>query len=120
MPGIGPTIAESVVQFFGRPATKALLDKFKVVGVRPAAPRAAARGRLSGKTFVFTGTLRRFSRRDAADRVTALGGVVGETLSARTSYLVAGEAAGSKLDRARKLGVTVLDEAQFLQLLEEA
>jgi DNA ligase (NAD+) len=120
VPGIGPTIAESVVQFFAQPATKALRDKLKAVGVRPEAPRAAARGRLSGKTFVFTGTLRRFSRRDAADRVTALGGVVGETLSARTSYVVAGEAAGSKLDRARKLGVTVLDEAQFLQLLEEA
>ncbi len=120
VPGIGPTIAESVVEFFRQPATRALLDKLRAVGVRPEAPRAVRRGRLSGKTFVFTGTLRRFSRRDAAERVTALGGTVAETISARTSYLVAGEAPGSKLDRARKLGVAVLEEEQFLRLLEEA
>ncbi len=120
VPGIGPTIAESVVEFFKQPATMALLRKLEAVGVHPEAPRAARRGRLSGRTFVFTGTLRRFSRREAAERVIALGGTVAETISARISYVVAGEAAGSKLDRARKLGVTVLDEEQFLHLLEEA
>jgi DNA ligase (NAD+) len=120
IPGIGPTIAQSVVEFFSRPATRALLDKLKAVGVQPEAPRTTSQGRLSGKTFVFTGTLRRFSRRDAAERVTALGATVVDTISARTSYLVAGEAPGSKLERARRLGVTVLDEEQFLRLLEEA
>src|SRR5262249_7404586 len=119
IPGIGPTIAQSVVEFFSRPATRALLDKLKAVGVQPEAPRAASQGRLSGETFVFTGPLRGFSRRDAAERVTALGATVVDTISARTSYLVAGEAPGTKLERARRLGVAVLDEEQFLRLLEE-
>jgi DNA ligase (NAD+) len=120
VPGIGPTIAQSVAEFFSRPATRALLDKLKAEGVQPETPRAVRQGRLSGKTFVFTGTLRRFSRRDAVERVTALGGTVVETISARTSYLVAGDSPGSKIDRARRLVVTVLDEEQFLRLLEEA
>jgi DNA ligase (NAD+) len=119
VPGIGPTIAQSVVEFFAQPATRALLRKFPAVGVRPeaAAPKG---GRLQGKTFVFTGTMEGLSRRDAAERVTALGGTISESVSARTTYLVAGDAPGSKLDRARKLGVTVLDERAFLKLLEGA
>ncbi|HYM90863.1 MAG TPA: NAD-dependent DNA ligase LigA [bacterium] len=117
VPGIGPTIAQSVVEFFNQPSTRALLHKLRAAGVRPQAP-AASRGRLAGKTFVFTGTLERLSRRDAADRVTALGGAVSDGVSARTTYLVAGAASGSKLDRARKLGVAVLDEPAFLKLVE--
>ncbi len=118
VPGIGPTIAESVVEFFNQPSTRALLGKLRAARVRPQAP-AASRGRLAGKTFVFTGTLERLSRRDAAERVTALGGAVSDSVGARTTYLVAGAASGSKLDRARKLGVAVLDEPAFLKLLED-
>ncbi len=119
VPGIGPTIAQSVVEFFQQPATRALLGKLRAAGVRPEAAKASKRGRLRGKTFVFTGTLGRFSRRDAAERVAALGGSVADSLSAGTSYLVAGDAPGSKLDRARKLGVAVLDERAFMKLLED-
>jgi DNA ligase (NAD+) len=118
VPGIGPTIGASVVEFFAQPATRALLRKLRRVGVTPAPPEAPAPGRLSGKTFVFTGTLARFSRREAAERVTALGGAVVESVSRRTTYVVAGEGAGSKLERARKLGVTVLDEDGFARLLD--
>jgi DNA ligase (NAD+) len=120
VPGIGPTIAQSVVEFFQQPATKTLLQKLRAVGVRPEAAAASKTGRLQGTTFVFTGSLERFSRRDAAERVAALGGNVSDTISARTTYLVAGNAPGSKLDRARKLGVAVLDEAGFAKLLEDA
>ena len=120
IPGIGPTIAQSVVEFFSQPATKALLRKFRNVGVRPEAPAAPKGGPLRGKTFVFTGTLQGLSRREAAEQVTALGGIVIDSVSARTSYLVAGEDPGSKLDRARKLGVTVLDEQAFVKLLRGA
>jgi len=119
VPGVGPTIAESMAAFFAQLATRELLRKLRDAGVRPAAPRPAE-GRFAGKTFVFTGTLDRFSRRDAAERVTALGGLVGESLSARTDYLVAGTAPGAKLERARKLGVAVLTEREFLDLLEGA
>jgi DNA ligase (NAD+) len=117
IPGIGPTIAQSVVEFFRQPATRALLEKVRVVGVRPEAP-AARGGRLSGKSFVFTGTLEHLTRRDAVERVTAQGGIVADNVSARTTYLVAGAAPGNKLERARRLGVTVLDEQEFLRLLE--
>ncbi len=120
VPGIGPTIAASVVEFFKQAATQALLRKLRAAGVQPEAATAPKRGRLRGKTFVFTGALERFSRRDAAERVAALGGSVSDGLSARTTYLVAGNAPGSKLDRARKLGVTVLDERAFVNLVEDA
>ena len=117
VPGIGPTIAQSAVEFFRQPATRALLRKLRAAGVRPAAP-AASTGRLAGKTFVFTGTLERISRREAAERVAAQGATVADSVGARTAYLVAGVSPGSKLDRARKLGVTVLSEQEFLRLLE--
>lgn len=120
IPGIGPTIAQSVVEFFAQPATKTLLQKLRAAGVHAEAAPAPPAGRLQGKTFVFTGALGRFSRRDAAERVTALGGTVSDSLSARTTYLVVGDVPGSKLDRARKLGVTVLDEPAFVKLLEDA
>jgi len=117
IPGVGPTIAASVAEFFARPETRALLDKLRAAGVRAEAP-PPAEGRFAGKTFVFTGTLDRFSRREAADRVRAHGGVVGDGLTSHADYLVAGAAAGSKLERARKLGVTVLTEDEFIALLE--
>jgi len=117
VPEIGPAISESVVEFFKRPATRTLLRKLRDAGVRPEAARRAG-GRLAGKTFVFTGTLERFARREAAERVRALGGIVAERVGAHTDYLVAGADAGSKVTRARKLKVTVLDEQQFLALIE--
>jgi DNA ligase (NAD+) len=117
--GIGPTIAQSVVEFFAQPGTRALLKKLRAAGVHPEAEAGPSTGRLAGKTFVFTGTLEHLSRREAAERVAAQGGTVAENVGARTSYLVAGEAPGSKLDRAKRLGVAVLDERDFLQLLGE-
>ena len=84
VPGIGPTIAQSVVEFFRQPATRALLRKLRAAGVRPAAP-AASTGRLAGKTFVFTGTLERISRREAAERVAAQGATVSDSGGARTA-----------------------------------
>ncbi|HEX4834937.1 MAG TPA: NAD-dependent DNA ligase LigA [bacterium] len=117
IPGVGPTIAQSVAEFFTQPATRRLLRKLREAGVRAVSSRASG-GPLEGKTFAFTGTLERFSRREAGERVKELGGVVGESVSEHTDYLVAGATPGSKLARARKLGVTVLDERQFLALVE--
>jgi DNA ligase (NAD+) len=120
VPGVGPTIAQSVVEFFARPEMQALVHKLRRVGVEPAPPEAAVAGPLAGRTFVFTGTLASMSRRDAAARVAALGGTVAEAAGKQTDYLVAGEEPGSKLARAQKAGVRVLDEAGFLTLLAEA
>ncbi len=117
VPGIGPTIAESVVEYFKRPATRKLLEKLRRAGVEPEPPRTAG-GRLAGKAFVFTGTLGQLTRHDAAERARALGAAIGDSVGKRTDYLVAGADPGSKLERARKLGVTILDERQFLELIE--
>ncbi len=117
IPGVGPTIAASVAEFFARPETRALIEKLRAAGVRAEVP-PAAEGRLAGKTFVFTGAMDHVSRREAADRVRSQGGVVGDGLTSHTDYLVAGAAPGSKLERARKLEVTVLTEDEFIALLE--
>ena len=119
VPGIGPTIAESVADFFATERSQALVRKLRQVGVEPVPPEAAVAGPLAGKSFVFTGTLGAMSRRDAAARVEALGGAVVESISKTTNYLVAGDEPGSKLARAQKAGVRVLDETAFLALLDE-
>lgn len=119
VPGIGPTIADSVTAFFAMDASQALVRKLRLVGVEPAPPAAAAAGPLAGKTFVFTGTLTAMSRRDAAARATALGATVVEAVTKNTDYLVAGEEPGAKLARAKKAGVRVLDEAEFLRVMDE-
>ena len=119
VPGIGPTIAESVAAFFAKDESKTLVRKLRQVGVEPAPPEAAVAGPLAGKSVVFTGTLAAMSRRDAAARVAALGGTAAEAVTKNTDYLVAGDEPGSKLARAKKAGVRVLDEAEFLRLLEE-
>ena len=119
VPGIGPTIAESVADFFATEQSQALVRKLRQVGVQSAPPEVAVAGPLAGKSFVFTGTLAAMSRRDAAARVEALGGTVVESAGKATDYLVAGDEPGSKLARAQKAGVRVLDEAAFLALLDE-
>jgi len=119
---VGPTIAESVHLFFQQDSTHELLRKLKEAGVEPhAAERAAvpADSPVAGKTFVFTGTLTQFSRSAAEALVKALGGKASGSVSKKTDYVVAGEEAGSKLDKARELGVMVLTEEEFRGLLPE-
>jgi len=121
VPGIGPTIAESVAAFFADPRNRAELARLRELGLRweKREPRArpAEGGPLDGKTFVLTGTLAGMTRDEAKQRIEAQGGKVTGTVSKKTSYLVAGESPGSKLERARELGVEVLDHAGLLALL---
>ena len=120
---IGPEIAQSVVHFFAESRNVAVLDNMRALGVdiqslpRETSGRAAP---LQGKSFVFTGALESLSRPEAAGRLEALGGRVTSGVSKHTAYVVVGKAPGSKLDDAKRLGVAVLDEAGFLELLRTA
>ncbi len=120
--GVGPVIAERVAHYFADEEHRAEVARFRALGVRwPAVarrePGAGAEGPLAGKTFVLTGTLQTLSRFAAQERIEAAGGSVTGQVSKKSSYVVAGEAAGSKLRKATELGVAVIDEAQLLALL---
>ena len=121
IPGIGPTIAESVVRFFADPRNRREVEELRALGVRwPIGERhAAGTGPLLGKTFVLTGTLAGLSRDDAKRRIEAAGGKVTTSVSKKTSYVVAGADPGSKLAKAEELGVAVLDQAGLESLLED-
>jgi DNA ligase (NAD+) len=114
---IGPILARSVVDFFKNPAMREMVERLRQVGVNLEQKNSHANLALTGLTFVLTGTLEHMSREDAAERIRERGGKVSSSVSKNTSYLVAGEKAGSKLTKAESLGVTILDENQFLDLL---
>jgi DNA ligase (NAD+) len=116
--GIGPQIAESVVQFFQNPETSLLLQKFVDLGLTFVLPEAKPEGLpLSGKSFVLTGSLLAMSRSEAGNWIEKQGGSVKGTISSKIDYVIVGDKAGSKLDKARKLGLIILDEAAFLELM---
>ena len=114
---IGPVVAENIVRFFNDEQNIAIMDKVIAAGVRWESSQDDKTAGLSGKTFVITGTLATLSRNEAKDRLTSQGAKVSGSVSARTDYLIAGENPGSKLDKARSLGVRVLDEAGLFEYL---
>lgn len=121
IPEIGLTVAESVRDWFDDEGNRALSDRLSAAGVKTEAARrssAVSDERFAGKQFVLTGTLEGFTRDEARAQIEARGGRVNSSVSKKTDYLVAGEAAGSKLDKAQSLGVTVLDEAAFKGMLD--
>lgn len=122
--GVGPTVARSIKAFFDSPANREVIRRLRESGVRMehSAPRDEADPEFAGKTYVFTGTLTTMTRERAQALVLARGGKVASSVSRKTDYVVAGADAGSKLARARDLGVTVLSEAEFLRMcrIEEA
>jgi DNA ligase (NAD+) len=117
--GVGPKIAESVHAWFHEPDNLSMLDKLVAAGVNMLDDSAAQSGPLSGLTIVVTGRLEHHSRSQIEQRIKELGGAVGDSVSKKTSYLIAGDEAGSKLDKARKLGTPIIDEAGFDKLVEE-
>jgi DNA ligase (NAD+) len=111
--GIGPNIAEAIVDWFKRPANQKILKKLKMVGLWPVIKKAESRtqdGALSGLTFVVTGTLPTFSRDGVKEFIESNGGKVTDSISKKTSYLVLGAEPGSKFEKAKSLGVKVIDE----------
>ena len=119
---VGPIVAKSIRTFFDQPHNREVVEQLRACGVtwEEGEPAAVARKPLSGKTFVITGTLPRLSRDEAKDLVEAAGGKVAASVSKKTDYVVAGADAGSKLVKAQALGITVIDEAALLALLDAA
>jgi DNA ligase (NAD+) len=114
--GIGPVIAKSVTAFFNEPRNQELLERLKAAGLNQIEPTAASSdGALSGKTYVITGTLPSLSRTQATSLIEGAGGRVAGSVSKKTDALVAGDDAGSKLEKAKELGVEVIDEAELLK-----
>src|SRR5438876_1503010 len=114
--GIRRVVHESIKEYFSRPEEQEFLDKLvraEIVPVMPTPRPAAAAGPFAGKTVVFTGTLERRSREDAEALVRSLGGKITGSVSPKTDLVVAGPGAGSKLEKANKIGVRVVDEDTF-------
>ncbi len=114
---VGPKVAEAIAEFFAEPRNRDLVERLRSAGVVMTAEKRVTTTRLEGLTFVLTGTLPTLTREQAKDRIEAAGGKVSGSVSKKTSYVVAGEEAGSKLEKAQQLGVAVLDEPGLLELL---
>jgi DNA ligase (NAD+) len=120
--GIGEEIAQSVFDWFRNDSNQVLIEGLKVVGLQLANLKVdhevtPISSILSGKTFVLTGTLPTLSRNQAQALIEEAGGKVTSSVSAKTDYLLAGEAAGSKLEKAQKLNINILNEVEFLAML---
>lgn len=119
VPGVGDVLAQSIRDFFDDPESIRLIDSLLAQGVQPHDMGASRQGSaLAGKTVVVTGTLPSLSRQQAEDLIRQQGGIAGSAVSRKTAYLLCGEKAGSKLTKAQELGIPVLDEAAFLDLIK--
>ncbi len=115
---VGPKVSESIVEFFSEPANRKLIKKLHAAGVRPTAEKREIKSqKFAGKSFVFTGALERRSREDAGELVLQHGGKLSGSVSKKTDYVVVGADPGSKYDKAKELGATVLTEAEFEKLI---
>ena len=116
---VGPITARYVVEYLAADQSKDLLRRLREAGVNLESTAQPVGDRFAGLTFVLTGELSAYSRKEAGEKLEALGAKVSGSVSKKTSCVVAGEAAGSKLRKAQELGVPVIDEAQFLTLIGE-
>jgi len=118
---VGPVVAKSVLDFFASAAGKKTLQRMKQLGIRPKSEKVSAKKMaelpLAGKTFVLTGTLPSMTREEASAKIEALGGHISGSVSKKTDYVLAGTEAGSKLEKAKELGVRVIDEPKFRKMI---
>ena len=118
VPDIGAVTAHNILEWFSSPQSRHLIETLKAAGVNMISHAEPVGDKLAGLTFVLTGELNRFSRKEAGEKIEALGGKVSGSVSSKTSYVIAGEAAGSKLQKAQKLNIPILNEDEFISLLE--
>ena len=119
MEDFGEITADYVLDFFSHPQNVELCDRLLAAGVKDAPVAAPAGDKLKGLTFVLTGTLPTLTRDEAAEKIKAAGGKVSGSVSSKTSFVVAGEAAGSKLTKANTLGIPVIDEDGLMAMLKD-
>lgn len=118
--GIGPEITESITEFFRETSNQKVIEKLRKAGIKPKETASKESDDLSGKSFVFTGTLKSLTRNKAKEIVESLGCNVSSSITKKTDYVVAGESPGSKYDKAKDLGIPVLDEEEFLKFIGKA
>ena len=116
--GIGPEVAASVHQFFKDKKNKESIERLKKAGVKVIEPKVKEKGKLVGKTFVFTGTLKAFGRDEARNLVESLGGMTASGVSKKVDFVVIGEDPGSKFDKAKELGIKTLTEEEFMRIIQ--
>jgi DNA ligase (NAD+) len=115
---VGPRIAQSIVEFFREPKNRELVERLRHAGLTFSGKKKERGTKLAGKTFVLTGSLTRYSRDEARKKIEDAGGRVSGSVSKKTDYVVAGSESGSKLDKARELGIAVIGEKEMEELLE--
>jgi DNA ligase (NAD+) len=116
---IGPTMAQSIYDYFKDQQNSTVIDQLLAAGLKPQRPRKKTTGKLQGKTIVITGTLENFSRTEIEQAVKDAGGKTASSVSKKTDFVLAGENPGSKLQKAQKLSVKIINEKQFMQMLEQ-
>jgi DNA ligase (NAD+) len=115
---VGQVTAESITDWFSQPQSRDMIERLRVADVNFESKRVAADDRFAGKTFVLTGALSMFTRDEATEKIEMMGGKVSGSVSKKTSFVVVGENAGSKERKARELGITILSEQDFLDMLQ--
>ncbi|PIR98581.1 MAG: NAD-dependent DNA ligase LigA, partial [Candidatus Colwellbacteria bacterium CG10_big_fil_rev_8_21_14_0_10_41_28] len=115
---IGPRVAESIMDWFSKDSHKKLLKELDDVGISITQENLRVSNKLSGKTFVVTGSLETLSREEVHEKIRNMGGDTSSTVSKSTDYLITGEGGGSKLNKATELGVEIIDEKEFLKMLQ--
>ena len=115
---VGPKVAQAIVEYFEVKSNLDLVKDLKSLGLKMTAEKKVIGTKLRGLTFVLTGTLPNLTREDAKEKIESAGGKVSGTVSKQTNFVVAGDEAGSKLDKAQALGIKILDEAQLLKMLK--
>ena len=118
VPDVGPVVAQSIYDWFQKPYNKNILSKFKKAGIRVIEEKVTKESaKFVGKTFVLTGTLESLGRDEAKDKIRELGGDVSGSVSKNTDYVITGSEPGSKYDEAEKLGIKIVNEKEFLEML---